>query len=87
MDSGERSIPKWIADDELTKEEEKLFTQRMYELYNIFVKYYTSTFNSPKALRQSANNLTYTKNAVAYHGRIPLSYIHGVFDINGQRIE
>ena len=83
----ERSIPKWIADDELTKEEEKLFTQRMYELYNIFVKYYKSTFNSPKALRQSANNLTYTKNAVAYHGRIPLSYIRGVFDINGQRIE
>ena len=58
----------------------------LYALYKILIKYYTNTFNTDRALRESMNSLN-NKNAVAYHGRIPLSYIHGVFDLNGNKIE
>lgn len=71
----------------LSNEEKDLLLQQIHDLYNVFVKYFKSLFNSPKALRQSINNIVCTKNAVAYHGRIPLSYIHGVFDLDGKRIE
>ena len=85
---------KDLSRDKITKKEHessnKIYEELiniMYELYQIIVKYYRNMFSSPRALRESMNNTEFTKNAVAYRGRIPLSYIHGVFDINGNKIE
>ena len=64
-----------------------IILERTKELYDILIKYFKNELNSPKSIRMSVNNKNISKNAVAYHGRIPLSYIRGVFDINGQRIE
>ena len=72
--------------NKLNDEEFQKVLDVLYALYKIIVKYYTNTFNTDRALRESMNSLN-NKNAVAYHGRIPLSYIHGVFDLNGNKIE
>lgn len=64
-----------------------IILERTKELYDILIKYFKNEFNSPKSLRMSVNNKNISKNAVAYHGRIPLSYIRGVFDTNGNKIE
>ena len=84
MQNNERNKYSYFAklnDDEIDKVLEVL-----YALYKILVKYYINSFSNGRALRESMNSLN-NKNAVAYHGRIPLSYIHGVFDINGNKIE
>ena len=83
----ERYLMSYDKFRRLNETDLKTFLNQIHELYNIFVKYYKNKISSPRALRLSMNNTNLTKNAVAYHGRIPLSYIRGVFDINGQRIE
>ena len=69
------------------KNDEKLFIALTKEIFELCVKKLRPLFFSPKAIRESLNNKDTSKNAVAYRGRIPLSYIHGVFDINGNKIE
>ena len=84
MQNNERNKYSYFAklnDDEIDKVLEVL-----YALYKILVKYYINSFSNDRALRESMNSLN-DKHAVAYHGRIPLSYIRGVFDINGNKIE
>ena len=57
--------------------------KKMYKLiYDKLGNYFYTT----NAIRNSLNSSN-TSNAVAYRGRIPLSYILGAYDINGNKIE
>ena len=84
MQNDKRS--KYSELSKLNDEEFQKALDVLYALYKIIIKYYANIFNNNGALRESMNSLN-NKNAVAYHGRIPLSYIRGVFDINGNKIE
>ena len=55
-------------------------------VYNYLYKIYGQYFHTISAIRNSLNS-NHTSNGVAYRGRIPLSYILGAYDINGNKIE
>ena len=57
-----------------------------YKLFQIFYKRFGKVLNTTSFINQSLNDNFYSFG-VAYRVRIPLSYIHGAFNVKGERVE